>query len=68
MENLDPMYVPIVTVTWCAYDLMSAYNLSEEKAVDVLDQISGILEDRSIELGWEVIDSIIHDYLDEELN
>lgn len=50
---------PIVTISWCALDLMTEYGYSEEKATEVLENIASALEDRSIELGWQVIETLI---------
>jgi len=55
----DTSREPIVTITWCALDLMNEYGYSEEKATEVLENIASSLEDRSIELGWQVIETLI---------
>lgn len=55
---------PLVTITWCALDLMTEYGYSKRKATRVLETIASNLEDRSIELGWEVINTLINDMED----
>lgn len=57
-----------VTITWEVEDIKSLRpNWSEDKCEEVLGEISGQLEDRSIELGWEVIEDLLNmDYEDEE--
>lgn len=50
---------PTVTIQWSPADLMYQYGYSQDDAIELLDSIAGTLQDRSIELGWEVIDSLI---------
>lgn len=64
----DTTREPIVTITWCPLDLMEAYGYSEERATEVLENIASALEDRSIELGWQVIETLIPEEEDEENN
>lgn len=62
MENID-MNEKIVTISWCPTDVKQLYpHWSDEKCVEILDTISGYLEDRSIELGWEVLETLTSDY------
>jgi hypothetical protein len=62
MEKID-MYEKIATISWCPADVKSIYpHWSDEKCVEVLDTISGYLEDRSIELGWEVLEVLTSEY------
>lgn len=48
---------PIVSIEWSVQDLMQKYGLSESNAAEVLADIADKIEDRSIELGWSIIDS-----------
>ena len=54
--NLNEAYV---TIKWTPQDLVNAYDFDEDKAMEVLDRIAETLEDRSIELGWEIIDDLL---------
>lgn len=58
-QETDTSREPIVTITWCALDLMEQYGYSEEKATELLENIASDLEDRSIELGWQTIDILL---------
>lgn len=55
-------------VEWQLGDIMIHYGVSEEKAAEIADSIGEHFEDRLIELGWDVMDSLIHTYnlLEEE--
>lgn len=63
----DSTREPIVTISWCPLDLMEEYGYSEEKATEVLESIASALEDRSIELGWQVIEMLIDENEAEEI-
>ena len=68
MENID-MYEKIATISWCPLDVKQLYpHWSDEKCADVLDAVSGYLEDRSVELGWEVLENLTSDYDKENEN
>lgn len=58
-QETDTSREPIITISWCPLDLMEEYGYSEEKATEILENIASALEDRSIELGWQVIDTLI---------
>lgn len=58
----DKMNEPMVTINWCPADIALATGFSDEKSIEVLEQIGRSLSDRSIELGWEVIDILVQDY------
>jgi len=60
------MNEPIVTINWCPADIVLATGLSDERCVEILEEIEKYLHDRSIELGWEVIDVLVQDYLNEK--
>ena len=68
MSNLtdEIMNEPMVTINWCPADIALATGLSDERCVEILEQIGDALSDRSIELGWEVIDVLVQDYLEED--
>jgi len=59
----DPMMTPYVTIHWTPSDIAIQYGLSNERSMELLEKISARLEERSIELGWDVIDSLITDVL-----
>lgn len=57
------MYEKMAIISWCPADIKSMYpHWSDEKCVEVLDTVSGYLEERSIELGWEVLDTLTSSY------
>lgn len=57
------MYEKIVEISWCPQDLKSLYpHWSDEQCVEVLDTVGRYLHDRSIELGWEVLEVLTSDY------
>lgn len=60
------MLEPMVTISWCPQDLINQYDFSEEKAVAVLSEIAGYLEDRQVEQGWETIETLIAEYSEDE--
>jgi hypothetical protein len=55
-------------IKWQLGDIMTQYGVSEEKASDIVFAIGSHFEDRMIELGWDVMDSLIHTFnlLDDE--
>ena len=53
------MLISTVTISWCPQDIINEYGVSEEGAIFILNDIAEILEDRSIELGWEIIRSLV---------
>jgi hypothetical protein len=61
----DKMNEPMVTINWCPADIALATGLSDERSIEILEQIGKSLNDRSIELGWEVIGVLVQDYIDE---
>lgn len=65
MTIRNDMKEPYVTITWCPQDLVDEFGLTDEEAMKVLDEISRDLENRSIELGWEVIGTLIEPYIKE---
>lgn len=53
----DPMYEPIVTISWCAADVKAIReNWSNEQCIEALERVGRWFEDRSIELGWETLE------------
>lgn len=63
----DLMMEPYATIHWCPADIKSLHpDWSDEKCADVLGDIARHLEDRSIELGWEVIQTLLWDYEKDE--
>lgn len=66
MEKID-MHEKIAIISWCPADVKELYpHWSDEKCVEVLDTVSGYLEERSIELGWQVLEILTSDYDEEE--
>lgn len=66
MKNDNPMMEEYVSISWCPADIKAVRpSWSDDKCMQVLADIGGALEDRSIELGWEVIESLLG-YDDEE--
>ena len=49
-------------IKWQLDDIMTQYGVSEDKAAEIVDTIGRDFEDRLIELGWDVMDSLIHTY------
>lgn len=59
----NPMYEPIATITWCPLDVKEIYpDWSDEKCISALESVAGYLEERSVELGWEVLQILLDDY------
>lgn len=57
----------ILEIKWTYEDIKSLRpDWSDEKCDEVLGDLAGTIEDISIERGWEVIESSIHEYDDEE--
>lgn len=57
------MMEPLATIHWCAADIKSLQpDWSDEKCVEVLSDIGDYLEQRSIELGWEVIEVLLRTF------
>lgn len=66
MKN-EPLFEKYVEISWCPADIKAIRpTWSDEKCMQVLADIGGTLEDRSIELGWEVIESLLDDDYEEE--
>ncbi len=67
-EEVDPPDVPEkVTITWVAEDIKTlvkdehGQDLTDNQAECLLHDVAKALKDRSIELGWEVISTLISD-------
>jgi len=52
---------PIVSIHWSANDLMEAYSMNEDDAAQTLVVIGKLLEQRSIEVGWSILDQIMEE-------
>lgn len=64
MSDTD-MRSPIATINWCGLDVKQLYpEWSDEKCIEALDSVAHRLEERSIELGWEVLE-ILLDFADD---
>lgn len=59
----EEMMEPYATIRWVPADIKSLHpEWSDEKCADVLSDIAEYLEDRSIELGWEVIEVLLRTF------
>lgn len=66
MTSDNIMDEPMVTIKWCPADISLATGLSDERCIEILEKIAKTLHDRSVELGWEVIDILVQDYIEEK--
>ena len=58
--NDNPMYEKYVETSWCPADVKAIReNWSDEKCMEALNTISRWLEDRLIESGWEILETLI---------
>jgi hypothetical protein len=55
-------------IEWQLLDIMEQYGVSEDKAGEIASEIGSQFEERLVELGWDVLDSLIQTFglLDEE--
>ena len=70
MINDNPMYEKYVETSWCPADVKALYeHWSDEKCQDMLFKVANYLEDRLIELGWQVLEDLIamQEDIDEDL-
>ena len=57
MPDMDK---PIAVINWCGADIKALKpDWSDERCISWLESYSRSLEERSIELGWEVIDVLL---------
>jgi hypothetical protein len=49
-------------IKWQLDDIMTQYGVSEDKAGEIASEIGNYFEERLVELGWDVMDSLIHTY------
>ena len=67
MTNNNPMMEKYVQISWCPADVKAINeHWSDEKCMEVLSEIGGYLEDRSIELGWDVLETLLSPYNTDE--
>jgi hypothetical protein len=60
MINDNAMMEKYVTISWCPADVKAIRpTWSDNKCMEMLDIVSSYLEDRSIELGWEVLENLL---------
>lgn len=58
----DPMRQPIATISWCGLDVKQMYpEWSDEKCISALESVARYFEERSVELGWEVLEILLSD-------
>ena len=61
MINNNPMMEKYVTISWCPTDVKAARpDLTDAECMEALEKVGGVLEDRSIELGWEVLENLLY--------
>ena len=57
------MMTPMATIHWCPADIKHMYpGWTDEKCMEVMGSIARHLEDHSIELGWEALETLVSDY------
>jgi len=62
MSKYEPFEL---NIEWKVEDIKSLRpDWSMDKCDEVLSELAGVIEERSIETGWEVIESLIGDYDD----
>lgn len=62
----EPMREPLATISWCGLDVKQFYpDWSDEECLEALDFVSRELEERSVEEGWNILDSLLQMYVDE---
>jgi hypothetical protein len=66
MKNDNPMMEKYVETSWCPADVKELTGLSDEACMKLLWKVAPYLEDRLIELGWQVLEDLIGMYGDEE--
>jgi hypothetical protein len=49
-------------IKWQLDDIMTQYGVSEDKAGEIASEIGNYFEERLVELGWDVMDSLIQTY------
>lgn len=65
--NDNPMMQKYVETSWCPADVKAINeHWSDEKCMEALDKIAPYLEDRLIELGWEVMETLLDMHYDDE--
>lgn len=58
-----------VVIRWSWKDIQSLRpELSKDQCIELLDEISNGLHDRSVELGWEIMETLIQMNTDEDDN
>lgn len=58
-----PMRQSIATINWCGLDVQALYpDWTDDKCIEALEDVAGYLQERSIELGWEVLEILLDDY------
>ena len=55
-----------VVIRWSAEDVMSLRpDLTKEQAEELLMEVSRSLKDRSIEQGWEILETLVQERLND---
>ena len=58
-----------VVIKWSWQDIQSLRpNLSQAQCIELLDEISNGLHERSVELGWEIMETLIQMNTEEDDN
>ena len=56
----DPMMEYYATINWCPADVKAIReDWSDEKCMEMLEKVGGWLEERSIEIGWEILETLL---------
>lgn len=57
----DPMREPYATITWCPLDIKNMYpDWTDEQCMEALESVARKLEDRSVEEGWHILDTLLY--------
>lgn len=63
------MREPIAVISWCALDVKQMYpEWTDEQCMEALDFVANELEERSVEEGWNILDSLLQQYVKDEDN
>lgn len=66
MINDNAMMEKYVVTSWCPADVKELTGWSDEKCQEMLFKVSNYMEDRLIELGWQVLEDLLDMYNEEE--
>jgi hypothetical protein len=52
---------PIISIVWSPQDLVDQFGVTADQATRLLETARDDLEERSIELGWEILEELIEE-------